>query len=120
MECRAMRFTSPGDRRVNACPVGTGVALSRPGFTRPRRREIILGPFYYGAPYGYGLGYGYWGWGGGRVGRLHRGRYYYDPFYDPFFYSHANIVRYPERTVSFEDGPRDRFPIPPGPRVFFE
>src|SRR6187455_1078008 len=75
-----------------------------------------LGPFYYGSPYGYGLGYGYWGWGGGRVGRLHRGRYYYDPFYDPYFYSHANIVRYPERLVSFEDDRAIAFQFLPAPR----
>jgi hypothetical protein len=70
------------------------------------------GPFYYGYPYGYGIGYGYWS---GRRFGLHRG-YFYDPFYDPFFYNHANIVRYPERTVSFQNGRVIAFQFLPAPR----
>jgi hypothetical protein len=72
------------------------------------------GPFYYGAPYGYGLGYGYFG---GHRGRFHR-RFYYDPFYDPFFYNHANIVRYPERTVSFQNGRVIAIQFLPSPRFY--
>jgi hypothetical protein len=70
------------------------------------------GPFYYGSRYGYGLGYGYYG---GRRGRFHHGLYY-SPFYDPFFYNHANIVRYPERIVSFENGRVIAFQLLPAPR----
>jgi hypothetical protein len=71
------------------------------------------GPFYYGYPYGYGLGYGF---GGGYRGRFHHSPFFYDPFYDPFFYNHANIVRYPERTVSFQNGRVIGFQFLPAPR----
>lgn len=72
------------------------------------------GPFYYGFPYGYGLGYGFYG---GHRGRLHHA-FYYDPFYDPFFYNHANIVRYPERIVSFQNGRAISFQFLPAPRFY--
>jgi hypothetical protein len=72
-------------------------------------------PFYYGYPYGYGVGYGFYG---GRRGRLHRGGLFYDPFYDPFFYNHANIVRYPERTVSFLNGRVIAIQFLPSPRFY--
>ncbi|MDQ6654896.1 MAG: hypothetical protein M3Y80_03670, partial [Verrucomicrobiota bacterium] len=83
------------------------------------------GPFYFGGGYGYGLGgYGYGiggGYGGGYYGG-HRGRFYrhpyYSPFYDPFFYNHANIVRYPERTVSFANGRVIAWQLLPAPRFF--
>jgi hypothetical protein len=71
------------------------------------------GPFYYGYGYGYGLGYGYYG---GRRGRFGHSPFFYDPFYDPFFYNHANIVRYPERTVSFQNGRVIGFQFLPAPR----
>ncbi len=74
------------------------------------------GPFLYGSPYGYGLGYGYFG-GFGRQ-RFQRGLYLYDPFFDPFFYSHSNIVRYPERTVSFQSGRVIGWQFLPPPRFF--
>lgn len=69
-------------------------------------------PFYYGGRYGHGLGYGYFG------GHRHRFRrhWYYDPFYDPFFYNSANIVRYPERIVSFQNGRVISFQFLPAPR----
>ena len=73
------------------------------------------GPFLYGYPYGYGLGYGYFG--GFRRPFRHAG-FFYDPFYDPFFYNHANIVRYPERTVSFENGRVIAYQFLPAPRIF--
>ncbi len=73
------------------------------------------GPFYYGRPYGYGIGVGFYG---GRRGRFARGGYLYDPFYDPFFYNRANIVRYPERTVSFQDGRVIAFQFLPAPRFY--
>ena len=73
------------------------------------------GPFYYGYPYGYGLGFGFIG---GHRHHFHRGAFFYDPFYDPFFYSHANIVRYPERTVSFENGRVIGWQYLPAPRIF--
>ncbi len=72
------------------------------------------GPFYFGGGYGYGLGYGYYG---GLRGRFRR-HLYYSPFYDPFFYNHANIVRYPERTVSFENGRVIAWQLLPAPRFF--
>ncbi len=72
------------------------------------------GPFYYGQPYGYGVGFGFYG---GRRGRL-RHSFYYDPFYDPFFYNHANIVRYPERIVSFQNGHVIAFQFLPSPRFY--
>ncbi len=74
------------------------------------------GPFFYGARYGYGLGYGFYG--GGRRSRFARGRFFYDPFYDPWFYQRANIVRYPERTVSFQNGRVIAFQFLPAPRFF--
>ncbi|MFL6529613.1 MAG: hypothetical protein ACJ8HQ_10135 [Chthoniobacterales bacterium] len=76
------------------------------------------GPFYYGGPYGYGLGYGYWGYGGGYRHHFRHGGYLYDPFYDPYFYSHANIVRYPDRTVSFDRGRAIGWQFLPAPRYF--
>lgn len=69
-------------------------------------------PFLYGYPYGYGGGYGFYG---GHRGRLRHG-YFYDPFYDPFFYNHVNIVRYPERTVSFAKGRVIAYQFLPPPR----
>jgi hypothetical protein len=78
------------------------------------------GPFYYGYPYGYGLGYGFYGGRVGRFGRFGRfhGGLYYDPFFDPFFYDHANIARYPERIVSFQNGRVISFQFLPEPRYF--
>ena len=75
------------------------------------------GPFSYGAGYGYGPGYGFFGGGYGRH-RFHRGHYLYDPFFDPYFYNHANIVRYPERTVSFQGGRAIGWQFLPAPRFF--
>ena len=72
------------------------------------------GPFYYGSRYGYGPGYGYFGGSRYRFRRHH----IYDPFYDPFFYNHANVVRYPERIVSFENGRAIAFQFLPAPRFF--
>jgi hypothetical protein len=73
------------------------------------------GPFFYGSRYGHGLGYGLYG---GRRGRFGYRHYYYDPFYDPFFYNRANIVRYPERTVSFQNGRAIAFQQLPAPRFY--
>lgn len=82
---------------------------------------------YYGGPFGYGygpyagFGYGY-GYGGGFGYRYHGGRFrrgygfYYDPFYDPFFYNSTNVVSYPERTVSFQNGRVIAYQILPMPR----
>jgi hypothetical protein len=72
------------------------------------------GPFLYGSRYGHGLGFGLYG---GRRGRFHR-HFFYDPFYDPFFYNRANIIRYPERTVSFQDGRVIAFQFLPAPRFY--
>ncbi len=71
-------------------------------------------PFLYGSPYGFGTGFAFYG---GHRGRLQRG-FIYDPFYDPFFYNHVNIVRYPERTVSFENGRVISYQFLPAPRFF--
>jgi hypothetical protein len=71
-------------------------------------------PFLYGSPYGFGTGFAFYG---GHRGRLHRG-FIYDPFYDPFFYNNVNIVRYPERTVSFENGRVISYQFLPAPRFF--
>ncbi len=73
------------------------------------------GPFSYGYGYGYGLGYGYFG---GYRHRFHRGGFFYDPFFDPYFYNHANIVRYPERTVSFQRGRVIAWQLLPTPRFY--
>lgn len=73
------------------------------------------GPFYYGSPYGYGVGFGYYG---GRRGRLGRYGGFYDPFYDPFFYRGANIVRYPDRTVTFQNGRVIALQFLPPPRIY--
>ncbi len=70
------------------------------------------GPFYYG--YGYGYGPGYYGYGR----RFRHGGFFYDPWYDPYFYNHANIVRYPERTVSFQNGRAIGFQFLPSPRFY--
>jgi hypothetical protein len=75
------------------------------------------GPFYYGHSYGYGLGFGYFGYGGGYRHRFRR-HYFYDPFYDPWFYRRANIIRYPERIVSFQNGRVISFQFLPPPRFF--
>jgi hypothetical protein len=78
------------------------------------------GPFLYGYPYGYGIGYGFWGGHRRHLYHGHRyyGHHYYDPFYDPFFYTSANIVRYPERTVSFDSGRVIGWQFLPSPRLF--
>jgi hypothetical protein len=73
------------------------------------------GPFFYGSRYGHGPGFGLYG---GRRGRFGYRHYFYDPFYDPFFYNRANIVRYPERTVSFQNGRAIAFQLLPPPRFF--
>jgi hypothetical protein len=67
---------------------------------------------YYGYPYG-GFGYPYGGFygsgfygGGPRIYRHHGRRYYgwgYDLF-DPFVFGGTQIVRYPYKTVSFQNG----------------
>ena len=83
-------------------------------------------PGWGGWGYGYGaFGYGGLGYGGAygtylhrhRSGRLHR-HVYYDPFYDPFFWRRTQIVTYPERTVSFQNGRVISFQFLPAPRFF--
>ncbi len=60
----------------------------------------------YSPHFGFGLGFGSYGGGYYR----HRGGYryhhfgYYDPFYDPFFYSRFETVEVPSRIVSFQNG----------------
>ena len=76
---------------------------------------------YYPSHFRYGYGFGY-GFGGSylhrhRSGRLHR-HFYYDPFYDPFFYSRTPLVTYPERTVSFQRGRVVAYQLLPAPRVY--
>ena len=76
-------------------------------------------PFLYGPYAGFGYGYGYGGGFGYRHAR--RGRYYrsfYDPFYDPFFYNRVNVIRYPERTVSFQRGRVIAYQYLPRPQVY--
>ncbi|HEX8280300.1 MAG TPA: hypothetical protein VF551_02895 [Chthoniobacterales bacterium] len=77
--------------------------------------DYYPGPFYYGYPFGYGVGFGHWG---GRRGRLYRHHLFYDPFYDPFFYNRVSLVRYPERTVSFQNGRVVAYQLLPAPRIF--
>jgi hypothetical protein len=106
------------------------IAWGPPGYRMPgRNRGRIVetwiydataagdygGPFYYGARYGHGPGFGLYGRHRSRFAYRH---YFYDPFYDPFFYNHANIVRYPERTVSFQDGRAIAFQFLPAPRFY--
>ena len=61
------------------------------------------GAFAYGPYAGFGYGYGYGG-GFGYARRRFYGGFGYDPFFDPFFYNRVAVLRYPERTVSFENG----------------
>lgn len=91
------------------------------------------GGFGYGGGFGGGSGFGYgggfgggsgFGYGGGfrylhqhASGRLHQ-HFYYDPFYDPFFYNRISLVRYPERTVSFENGRVIAYNFLPPPRFY--
>jgi len=133
----AFRRLSPGDQALvqqgkiregmsqDAVYIAWGPPSERaPGRNRGRIVETWIfystaagnypGPFYYGSSYGYGLGYGYYG---GRRGLFRRGLFY-DPFYDPFFYNHANIVRYPERIVSFQNGRVISFQFLPAPRFY--
>lgn len=74
---------------------------------------------YYPSPFLYGYGYRY---GGSFLHRHRSGRYhrhvYYDPFYDPFFYSRSPLVTYPERTVSFQNGRVVAYQFLPAPRIF--
>jgi len=93
----------------------------------------------YGPGYGgYGpSGFGYGGYGYGRFGgsgsgytfahmqQHHSGHHvfvgygpFYDPFYDPFFYRRSNVVNYPERTVSFQNGRVVAFQFLNPPRVY--
>ena len=134
----AFRALSPNDQALvqqgkiregmsqDAVYIAWGPPSSRlPGRSRGRIVETWIydataagdypGPFYYGAGYGYGLGYGFYG---GRRSRFGHHHYFYDPFYDPFFYNHANIVRYPERTVSFQNGRVIAFQFLPAPRFY--
>lgn len=93
---------------------------------RPVETWIYLGTTnsdYPGFGYGFGGGYGF-GYGGGfrylhqhASGRLHQ-HFYYDPFYDPFFYNRVSLVRYPERTVSFENGRVIAYNFLPPPRFY--
>lgn len=75
---------------------------------------------------GFGGGYGgfggFGGFGGSRLhqhrsGRLHR-HIYYDPFYDPFFWSRNRVITYPDRTVSFQNGRVIAFQFLPPPRGY--
>ncbi len=76
---------------------------------------------------GYGAGYGRFGGGFGgyggsylhphRSGGLHR-HVFYDPFYDPFFWSRNSVVSYPDRTVSFQGGRVISYQFLPEPRVY--
>jgi hypothetical protein len=87
---------------------------------RPTETWIYYGTTDAGYP-AFGPGF-YGGYGFGAFGYLHRGPYrrhfFYDPFYDPFFYSRINIVRYPERFVSFENGRVVAYNFLPPPRYF--
>jgi len=85
------------------------------GFVRGRPAETWIYNTTTSAPGGYGFGgLGYGGFGYGRHGgygylrRHHYGRhlyYGYGPFFDPFYYGRgSDIVSYPERTVSFQNG----------------
>lgn len=86
-------------------------------------------PFpHYGLGYGlgYGIGGGFYGggYGGYRGGRSfsHGGRRFYgfgyDSFYDPFYYNRPQIVSYPSRTVSFQNGRVVAFQFLYPPRIF--
>ena len=135
---QAFQSLSPGDQALvqqgkiregmskDAVYIAWGPPSQRaPGRNRGRTVETWIydataagdygGPFFYGYQHGYGVGFGFYG---GRRGRLYRHHAYYDPFYDPWFYDHANIVRYPERIVSFQDGRAIAFQFLPAPRIY--
>ena len=134
----AFRALSPNDQALvqqgkiregmsqDAVYIAWGPPSSRlPGRARGRIVETWIydataagdypGPFFYGAGYGHGVGFGLYG---GRRSRFGHGYFFYDPFYDPFFYNHANIVRYPERTVSFQNGRVIAYQFLPAPRFY--
>jgi len=77
-------------------------------------------PFLYGPYAGFGYGYGYGGGFGYRHGRRgpFRGGFFYNPFYDPFFYNRTTVIRYPERTVSFQNGRVIAYQYLPRPMIF--
>lgn len=90
---------------------------------RPAETWVYTGTSTYPYPYGWGPGYygrGFYGFG--HVSRHRHGRGYYrfgyDPFYDPFYTIHRPTVRYPERTVSFQNGRVVAFQFLHGPRVW--
>ena len=72
-----------------------------------RARGKAAETWIYMSAYHVSPGFGFYGGGGylrhrGHYGYRHYG--YYDPFYDPFFYSRLERVEYPSRTVSFQGG----------------
>ncbi len=46
------------------------------------------------------------------------GGFGYDPFFDPFFYNRVAVLRYPKRTVSFENGRVIAFQFFPKPYLY--
>ena len=81
----------------------------KPGFTLVRRRRVVTAttvPYGgFGYPYGGFYGSGFYG-GGFRYYRHYGRRYYgwgYDLF-DPFVFGGTQIVRYPYKTISFQNG----------------
>ena len=113
---------------------GVYLAWGRPdgrtrGFVRGRAAETWIYNTTTSAPGGYGfggLGYGGFGYGGyggyGYLRRHHYGRhlyYGYGPFFDPFYYRRgSDIVSYPERTVSFQNGRVVAFQFLTPPRYY--
>ena len=79
--------------------------------------DYYPGAFAYGPYAGFGYGYGYGG-GFGYARRRFYGGFGYDPFFDPFFYNRVAVLRYPERTVSFENGRVIGFQFFPRPYLY--
>ena len=119
--CRGTRFTSPGVRPASAAEDATGgKSIETWIYYDTSVGNYYPGAFAYGPYAGFGYGYGYGG--GFGYSRYLRRRFYggfaYDPFYDPFFYNRVSVLRYPERTVSFENGRVIAISVFPGAVIF--
>ena len=114
--CRWTRSISRGVRRVSAFPAVIADPSSRRGSMTRHAAGDYPGPFNYGYGYGYGA----------RLRILRRIRSPLSSwrglstirFTTRIFTISANIVRYPERTVSFQNGRVIAFQFLPAPRFY--
>ena len=118
-----LAWGSPEQRttaNVHGRPAETWVYMDTTSDIRPYP-HFGLG---YGPGFGIGGGLYGGGFGGYRGGRsfYHGGhRFYgfgYDSFYDPFYFNRTEIVSYPSRTVSFQNGRVVAFQFLYPPRIY--